>query len=88
MDDISVATPCKYTDLGMETLALLVELSDDDPWYGKEVFAFDAMVLVGSEINSDGATITYRADSAHSMSLAEKIRTSPLAWWFGYWRSV
>jgi hypothetical protein len=61
-----------------------MELLEDDLWYGKEVFAFDAMALISLGINSGGATITYRVDSAYSVSLAKKIRKSPPAWWFGY----
>jgi hypothetical protein len=84
MEDISVTPPYKYTNLSRVTLALLVELSEDDSWYGIEVFDFDAMVPISSGINSVGTTITYWADSAYSVSLAKKIRKSPPAWWFGY----
>ncbi len=80
MEDISVTSPYKYTNLGKETFELLVELLEDDPWYGKEVFAFYAMVLVSLGINSGGATIRYRVDSGYSVSLAKKIRKSPFAW--------
>jgi hypothetical protein len=80
MEDTSVTPPYKYTNLGRETLTLLMELLEDDLWYGKEVFAFDAMALISLGINSGGATITYRVDSAYSVSLAKKIRKCPPAW--------
>ncbi len=76
--------PYKYTDLRREILALLVDIPKDNPWQGKDVFAFNAVVPVCSGTHARGVTITFRSECAYSACLFEKIRKLPLAWWFWY----
>ncbi len=80
MEDTSVAPPYKYTDLRREILALLVEILKDNPWQGKDMFAFDAVVPVHSGIHVGDVTVTFRSDSAYSASLSKKIGKLPTAW--------
>ncbi len=84
MEDTSVAPPYKYTDIRREILALLVEMPKDKPRQGKDMFAFNAVVPICSEIHVEGVAVTFWSDCAYSASLSKKIGKSPLAWWFWY----
>jgi hypothetical protein len=51
-------------------------------------FAFDAIILIWSGINSGSATVTFRSDSLLSATLAQNIKRCIADWLFGYWVQI